>query len=106
MTKNSFLAEVTVKRFSMLLKVSLRAKMLHQKHKSYEFVLPLKNFLDLTSTSQEKKCHNLKIYILRKKTQKLKAWYFFTSRVTSIMSLTRQQNVLDNFLKETYNVTE
>ena len=45
--------------------------MLHQKHKSYKFVLPLKNWVDWITTRQEEKCHNLKNVYFEKKCLKI-----------------------------------
>ena len=47
-------------------------KMLHQKRGSYKYVLPLKNWVDRTTTRQEKNVTTSKIYILARSAQKLK----------------------------------
>ena len=40
--------------------------MLHQKHEPFKFVMPMKNFVDWTSTRQEKNVTASNMYILRK----------------------------------------
>ena len=51
-------------------------KMLHQKRGSYEYVLPLKNWVDWTTTRWEKNVATWKIYILGRSAQKLKKLIF------------------------------
>ena len=50
--------------------------MLHQKRGSYKYVLPLKNWVDWTTTRQEKNVTTSKMYILGRSTQKLKNIFF------------------------------
>ena len=50
--------------------------MLDQRHKSYKYVLPLKNWVDWITTRQEKNVASSKIYILRRNAQKLKNIFF------------------------------
>ena len=45
--------------------------MLHQKHESYKYVLPLKNWFHWIITRQEKNVTTAKMYILRKSALKL-----------------------------------
>ena len=54
----------------------VRGKMLHQKRGSYKYVLPLKNWVDWTTTRQEKNVTTSKIYILARSAQKLKKHIF------------------------------
>ena len=50
--------------------------MLHQKHESYKYVLPLKNCVDSLTIRQEKNVKTSKMYILRKSAPKLKKQMF------------------------------
>ena len=50
--------------------------MLHQKRESYKYVLPLKNWVDLTTTRQEKNVTSSNMYILGRSAQKLKNHIF------------------------------
>ena len=52
--------------------------MLHQKHESYKYVLPLKNWVDWITTRQEKNVTTSKMYILRRSAQKLKKKTYFS----------------------------
>ena len=54
----------------------VRGKMLHQKRESHKYVLPLKNWVDWTTTRREKNVTTSKIYILGRSTQKLKNTFF------------------------------
>ena len=57
-------------------------KMLHQQHpRSYKYVLPLKNWVDWTTTTREKNVTTSKIYILGRSAQKLKN-HIFALRTT------------------------
>ena len=51
----------------------VRGKMLHQKRGSYKYVLPLKNWVDWTTTRLEKNITTSKMYIFRRSAQKLKS---------------------------------
>ena len=46
--------------------------MFNQKHESYKYVLPLKNWVDWINTRQEKNVTTSEMYILRRSSQKLK----------------------------------
>ena len=50
--------------------------MLHLKHKSYKYALPLKNQVDCITTRLEKSVTTSKIYILRRSAKKLKNTFF------------------------------
>ena len=54
----------------------LRGKMLHQKRGSYKYLLPLKNWVDWTTTRREKNATTSKMYILARIAQKLKKHIF------------------------------
>ena len=51
-------------------------KMFHQKRGSHKYVLPLKNWVDWTTTSQEKNVTTSKMYILGRSAQTLKIHIF------------------------------
>ena len=56
--------------------------MLHQKHESYKYLLPLKNWVDSVTNKQEKNVTISKNYILRKSALKLKKTLFFPLMAT------------------------
>ena len=53
--------------------------MLHRKHESYIYVLPLKNLVDWITTRQEKNAATSKIYILRRSAQNLTYFSYMTT---------------------------
>ena len=56
--------------------IFIKSLMLHQKHESYKYVLPLKNWVDWITTRQVKNVTTSKMYILRRSAQKLKKHIF------------------------------
>ena len=63
---------ITLKSLVTISILIVRGKMLHQKRGSYEYVLPLKNWVDWTTIRREKTVTSLKMYILGRSAHKLK----------------------------------
>ena len=74
---NSFSQNVTTLKSLVTIGILIvRGKILHQKYGSYSYVLPLKNWVNWTTTRREKNATTSKMYILRRSVQKLKNTFF------------------------------
>ena len=85
--------------------------MLHQKHESYKYVLPLKNWVDWITTRQEKNVTTSKMYILRRSAQKLKKKQHIFPLMTNCYDFTLKIETswakkVVKFILETWNVND